>query len=208
MSDSIQVLGDEVLYSGKLIDVVARTLQVTKADAETVYAIEVARRPPGVRILVHDGGRYLLLKEFRSELGRWDYRIAGGKVFETQAHHLAYLATGEDMMHPVSKALINEAREELGIDVRSSRLIRKSSAGATIAWDLYFFEILTYDELPQGPNPEATELLATEWHDHTTVLNMIERGDFSEDRSIGVLLQDMLGRGLLQSGDPSTSIRL
>ncbi len=199
MSNSIQILGNDVLYSGKLIDVVARKLQVIKNDGKAVYSIEVARRPPGVRILVHNQGRYLLLKEFRSELGRWDYRIAGGKVFENQSNHLAYLATGNDILHPVSSALINEGHEELGIDIRDSRLIRKSSAGATIEWDLYFFEVLSYEELPQGPKPEATELLTSEWHDHTAVLKMIQNGDFSEDRSIGVLLQDMLQRGLIQS---------
>ena len=201
MSDSIQILLDKVLFSGKLIDIVARTLKVSKADGETIYSIEVARRPPGVRILVHNQGKYLLLKEFRAELGRWDYRIAGGKVFENQAHHLAYLATGQDIIAPVSAALINEAREELGIAIRDSKLIRKSSAGATIEWDLYFFDILSYDEIPQGPKPEATELLAPEWHDHAAILNMIQSGAFSEDRSIGVLLQDMLRRGSIRSGE-------
>ena len=205
MTDSIQVLRDKVLFSGKLIDIASRTLRVSREGVETVYSIEVARRPPGVRILVHNAGKYLLLKEFRSELGRWDYRLAGGKIFESQSQHLAFLVSGDDILDAASGAVVAEAREELGIKVHSATILRKSSAGATIDWDLYFFQVLSFEEIPQGPSPESTELLVAEWHGHTSVLELIKSGEFSEDRSIGLLLQDMLQRGILQANDNQTA---
>jgi 8-oxo-dGTP pyrophosphatase MutT (NUDIX family) len=197
MDDRVDVVGDKVLYSGRLIDVASRTLRVERQGKVTEYSIEVARRPPGVRLLVSRGPKYLLLREFRSELARWDYRLAGGKVFESQAEHLAFMSSGEDLMVRLLRAVSGEGREELGISVETATLLRKSSAGATIDWDLYFFRVEVFDELESGPQPEHTELLTVEWHDPLSILRLIEDGSFSEDRSIGVLMQEMLARGEL-----------
>ncbi|TXH77223.1 MAG: hypothetical protein E6Q88_01770 [Lysobacteraceae bacterium] len=183
------------MYSGKLLDLVARTLRVSKSGNSFEYAIEVARRPPGVRLLVKRDSRYLLLKEFRAELGRWDYRLAGGKVFESQSDHLDFLRSGEDLGRRLLAAATAEAREELGIAIESAHLFRKSSAGATVDWDLYFFEVDEFTPLESGPQPEATELLKAEWRTQEEVLQLIKDDLFSEDRSIGVFLQHMLTSG-------------
>ncbi|HKI05899.1 MAG TPA: NUDIX hydrolase [Thermoanaerobaculia bacterium] len=199
MTDQVDIIGDKVLYSGRLLDIASRTLRVEKNGEVTEYSIEVARRPPGVRLIVNRGTKYLLLREFRSELAGWDYRLAGGKVFESQAEHLAFKSSGKDLSERLLRAVSAEAKEELGILVKTATLLRKSSAGATIDWDLYFFRVDTFDELKSGPQPEQTELLTVEWHDPLSVLRLIENGSFSEDRSIGVLMQEMLARGELSA---------
>jgi len=199
MTSRIDIIEDRVLYSGKLLDIASRTLRVEKQGDITEYSIEVARRPPGVRLIVNRGSQYLLLREFRSELAAWDYRLAGGKVFESQAEHLAFKSSGKDLAERLLKAVTAEAREELGILVETATLFRKSSAGATIDWDLYFFRVSAFEELESGPQPEKTELLTVEWHDPLSILHLIRDGSFSEDRSIGALMQEMLARGELSA---------
>ena len=206
MTERIETVADTILYSGKLIDVVSRTLRVVKSDSKPFeYSIEVARRPPGVRLIVLRDSRYLLLKEYRAELQGWDYRLAGGKVFESQEHHLAFLQTSAPIAERLAYTVSAEAKEELGIVVKASHFMRKSSAGATVDWDLYFFMIDGFEELESGPQPEGTELLTSEWHDADSVVHLIQSHQFSEDRSIGVLLQEMLRRGDLLASKPKSA---
>lgn len=45
----------------------------------------MVRRPPGIRALIvnKEKKQILLSKEFRYELNNWDYRLPGGKVFDS-----------------------------------------------------------------------------------------------------------------------------
>lgn len=67
-----------IVYRGKLFDII----QIPQPDGRV---FEVARRAPGVRVIVHDAKeqKVLLTREFRRELDAWDYRLPGGKVFDT-----------------------------------------------------------------------------------------------------------------------------
>ncbi|TXI51310.1 MAG: hypothetical protein E6Q50_01125 [Lysobacter sp.] len=197
MSDSVSIVSDEVLYAGRLLDLVSRTLEVRKGNDSFCYSIEVARRPPGVRLIVYRDREYLLLREYRSELSRWDFRLGGGKIFETQAEHLKFISECGNLIERAKESVVIEAREELGVEVNSASFIRKSCAGATIEWDLYFFQIDTFTTLSSGPQPEHTELLSAEWHSPESIIEMIKNGAFSEDRSIGVIMQHMLNRRIL-----------
>jgi len=50
-------------------------------DKEVVF--ETARRAPGVRLIIVRDGQMLITREFRNELDDYDYRLPGGKVFDT-----------------------------------------------------------------------------------------------------------------------------
>ena len=44
----------------------------------------MVRRPPGIRaLIVNENEQILLSKEFRYELNDWDFRLPGGKVFDS-----------------------------------------------------------------------------------------------------------------------------
>ena len=43
---------------------------------------EKARRAPGVRLLIIKKNKILITKEYRDEIGEFDYRLPGGKVFD------------------------------------------------------------------------------------------------------------------------------
>ncbi|MEI6117757.1 MAG: hypothetical protein WCP92_00380 [bacterium] len=44
---------------------------------------EIAKRSPGVRLIICDGDKILITNEFRKEVNTDDYRLPGGKVFDT-----------------------------------------------------------------------------------------------------------------------------
>lgn len=52
-------------------------------DIKTIKR-KLVRRPPGVRaIIINENNQILLSKEFRYELNTFDYRLPGGKVFDS-----------------------------------------------------------------------------------------------------------------------------
>lgn len=90
MSD--KYLKDEILYRGKLFQVISRSKESSfmteDADGKShevkkKLTFELVRRPPGVRAIIVKDGRLLLNKEYRYELEDWDYRLPGGKVFDS-----------------------------------------------------------------------------------------------------------------------------
>jgi len=44
----------------------------------------------------------------------------------------------------IEQAVIREAQEEVGIDVSSMKYLSISRCGATIIWDLHYYEITDY----------------------------------------------------------------
>ena len=70
---------EEVVYKGKIFEVVKQPMKA----GEKKMVFESARRSPGTRLLIVKNNQMLITKEFRSELDDFDYRLPGGKVFDT-----------------------------------------------------------------------------------------------------------------------------
>lgn len=71
---------EEIRYKGKLFEVVSEPVEI---EGKT-FEFEKVRRSPGVRLIMKDGqGNILLTREFRRELSKFDYRLPGGKVFDS-----------------------------------------------------------------------------------------------------------------------------
>lgn len=79
---------EKIVYQGKIIEVV----QQTRKTGDTEKLFEFARRSPGTRLIVRSGDKVLLTKEYRTETGNWDYRLPGGKVFDTLEEYNRFLA--------------------------------------------------------------------------------------------------------------------
>ena len=79
-------MSDEIVYRGKLFQVINRTKENTfLVDGKEItknLTFELVRRPPGVRALIVQGDKLMLNREYRYELDDWDYRLPGGKVFD------------------------------------------------------------------------------------------------------------------------------
>jgi 8-oxo-dGTP pyrophosphatase MutT (NUDIX family) len=79
-------------------------------DTERIW--EIARRSPGVRLILRDGDKILLTKEYRKELDAVDYRLPGGKVFDTLEEYNAYK---QDIEKYALRAARRECEEETGL---------------------------------------------------------------------------------------------
>lgn len=153
----------------------------------------MVRRPPGIRaLIVNKNNQILFSKEFRYELNDWDYRLPGGKVFDSLENYKEALKKGT-VMENVLKTVPKEVKEEIGLVVSNPKLLKVSFDGAGVIWDLYYFEIKEYDSSDDGPQLEEDEIInGYEWYDFDEVITMCQNNKIHEDRTVGVLLTYIL----------------
>ena len=179
-------IGDEkIVYQGKIVEVVQQDFQV---GAEK-KVFEWARRAPGTRlIIVSPDQQILITKEFRAEVGGYDYRLPGGKVFDSLLEYKAFLVTKKEILPMAEAAAKKEAREEAGIEGENMQHIATSKCGATVEWDLYYFVVDKYKELA-GQHLEAGEDISLQWLTFAEARELCMSGKMQEDRSVAVLLR-------------------
>lgn len=170
---------------GKLFELV----HVAQPDGRI---FEVARRAPGVRLIIADvtHKKVLLQREFRQELDGYDFRLPGGKVFDLLAEYELFRESGQDIEQAAAVKAKAEAREEAGMDVGEVRLFKKSTLGATVEWDLFVFEAVDWREHQDGQALEPGEHIdGVGWYDFGEAEAMILRSELQEERIALVLLQ-------------------
>ncbi len=178
-------MNEEIFAKGKLFELI----HVTQPDGRV---FEIARRAPGVRLIISDqvNKKILLTKEFRQELNAWDYRLPGGKVFDTLDEYEAYRATSGDILSKVLEKGIQEAHEEAGIAVQSLHLFRKSTLGATVEWDLFVTEVDAWRADEAGQALEQGEQIEAEtWLSYVDAEKLILDGGMQEERVALILLR-------------------
>lgn len=176
-----------IVGSGRIFELV----QTTQPDGRV---FEVARRAPGVRVIIADkSNRQLLLsREFRHELGEWDYRLPGGKVFDSLDEFAAFRGSGGDIAEPAAAKAKAEASEEAGVDVTDVRLYATSTLGATVEWDLYVYEATDWvldDRGQQLEDSEVGHIDEPVWCTYDDVRAKIMNGEMHEDRIAMILLR-------------------
>src|SRR5690348_11852646 len=79
------IMSDERLQSKEEIFARGKLFEVVQLPQENGAVLEVDRRAAGVRIIIpnKEDGKILLTREFRRELNNWDWRLPGGKVFDS-----------------------------------------------------------------------------------------------------------------------------
>jgi 8-oxo-dGTP pyrophosphatase MutT (NUDIX family) len=173
----------KITHQGKIIEVVQE--EVERSGMTKTF--EFARRSPGARLIIVKDEKVLLSKEFRHELGGYDYRLPGGKVYDSLNEYNSALELAVDISESAKNAAIKEAREEVGIDVKDISFYHKSICGATVVWDLFYFVVNDFNEVPQ--ELESGEDIKAEWIDREKVKSMCLDGSISEERSALVLLR-------------------
>ncbi len=174
---------EKVTYQGKIIEVVEKEVG---QDGKT-RTFEFARRSPGVRLIIPHGDKVMLSKEFRHEINSYDYRLPGGKVYDSLSEYNQALENGADINESAKIAAIKEASEEAGIDVKDISFFHKSVCGATVVWDLFYFVVKDFAEGTQ--HLEDGEDIKIELFDKEEVKKMCLDGRISEERSALVLLR-------------------
>jgi ADP-ribose pyrophosphatase YjhB (NUDIX family) len=177
-------VNEDVVAKGKIFELV----QTTQPDGRV---FEVARRAPGVRILIADkpNKRLLLSREFRKELNAWDFRLPGGKVFDTLDEFETHRQSSDDILEAAKRKAVAESKEEVGIIAAGMDLITVSTLGATVEWDLYVFEALDWQETTEQELEPGEEVEAGNWFSYEEAQRMILEGKMQEHRIALVLLQ-------------------
>lgn len=181
---------EEIFAQGRLFELV----HIEQPDGRV---FEVARRAPGVRVIIADeqNQKVLLTREFRRELNGWDYRLPGGKVYDTLEEFESARASNDDILEAVRHKSIAEASEEAGVSVEDVELYSKSTLGATVEWDLYVMVATAWQVDEAGQSLEAGEdIEAVDWVDYDRAKQMVMDGDINEDRIALILLRWLEGQ--------------
>ena len=158
----------------------------------------MVRRPPGIRALIinKEKKEILLSREFRYELNGWDYRLPGGKVFDSLEDYKKSLDR-DDVIDYVEATVPKEVLEEVGLVVKNAKLIKNSRDGAGVIWDLYYYEITDYELSDNGPQLEENEVIdGYVWKSFDNVVELCINGEINEDRTVAVLLTYILKNGV------------
>ncbi len=164
-------------------------LAIEKHDEK---GFERAVRPPGVRlILKNTEGKFLLTKEFRRELNSHDYRLPGGKVYDTLKEYLAVRGNEASLQEAVTRAAKLEAKQETGVDeIHDLQIFFRSTAGASVEWDLYYLTgdigAISEQELEEDEKERGIDV---GFYTKEQVLEMLQSGAITEDRTVGVLFR-------------------
>jgi len=183
-------MNEEIFAHGKLFELVH-----LKQDDGRIF--EVARRAPGVRLIIHDEavGKVLLTKEFRQELNEWDYRLPGGKLFDSLDEFEEFRQSGNDILEAAKVKAIEEAQQETGVEITKLEFFKKSVLGATVEWDLYVFEATEWQLHVEGQELEVGEKIeADNWISYDEARMMALNGSMAEERIALVLLQWLEGK--------------
>lgn len=177
---------EEVMYKGKIFKVVRQPM---KSGNKKIF-FEIARRSPGVRLIIIKNKKMLIAREFRTELNDFDYRLPGGKVFDTLDEYSQHLS--EDILPFAVEAVKRECREETGLLAKDIKYFLTAHSGATVIWDLMYFIINDFEESEAGQELETGEVIDIEWKTFEEVKELCKEGKISEYRSTGVLFKFFL----------------
>ncbi len=151
-------------------------------------------RPPGCRLFIKDSeGKILIQKEFREEQGGFDYRLPGGKVFDSLEPYLAVRNNQKELEEKVLEAARREAKEETGADeLLNPRIVSKSVCGANVQWDIYIVSAEVKNHGTQALQEDEVEHgIEIEYYTPDEVNKMIRNGLMKEDRAVAFLAKNL-----------------
>lgn len=177
---------ERIVYQGKIIEVVEKPVKI----GHKKRTFEIARRTPGVRLIIlsKDKSKVLLSREHRREHNSWDYRLPGGKVFDTLDEYNQFLKSNSEQLPQIETAAQREAREEVGVQITSMTHFVTTKAGSTIDWDLWYFVVEDFEELEVAQLGEG-ENIENAWVSLDEAQEFALSGEMKEDRSVAVLLR-------------------
>lgn len=184
----------EEQYRGRMLRIATQRMSFSDGTEKT---FEFAERAPGVRVLVSNGRSVLLTKEWRSESNSWDYRLPGGKVFDSLNEYLAIKEpNNSDLQSFVRLAAQKELREETSISlpIYLFNQLHHSVCGATVIWDLYYYLVETDEQEAklESITTQEGEYTCPLWVSYKKAEDLCLTGKVQEDRTVAVLLKYLL----------------
>ncbi len=143
-----------------------------------------------MRVIAREGRKILLTHEYRAEHGDWDWRLPGGKVFDSLGEFAESNPAG--ISKNAKAAAKKELLEETGMNAKKLKFLQKSVAGTSVEWDLYYFEATGITPAKSGRAPEDGEIIRPEWKTVAQAKQMCLDGRIKEDRTVGALLKYLI----------------
>ncbi|MBI3027309.1 NUDIX domain-containing protein [Candidatus Woesearchaeota archaeon] len=188
MNDMAHNEKEKIEYIGKTFELLKRHIKT----GDKIIEFEIARRSPGVRLIITKSRKILLTKEYRYELKGYDYRLPGGKVFDTLKDYILARNKKTGIIKYAIRAAKKECMEETGFIAKSIKHFQTSKAGATVDWDLYYFTVNKFKECAGGQKLGYGEDIKPEWKTFEEVMKLCLNNKIKEARSVGVLLRFLL----------------
>jgi ADP-ribose pyrophosphatase len=188
MDKAKKVGKEEVIFKGKHFEIVQQPMKI----GEKGINFEYARRSPGTRLIIIKNEKILLTKEWRTELNGYDWRLPGGKVFDSLEEYNNAREAKEYMLKHATTAAKKECKEETGHISKKITHYHTTAPGALVRWDLYYFLIDESEEHQDGQQLESGEVIEVHWFTFDEVKEMCVKNKIKEDRTVGVLLRYLL----------------
>ena len=188
MNKAKSIVKEKVIYAGKTFEITKKYFKNEKLSIE----FEIARRSPGVRLIIVKKDKILLTKEFRPELNDYDYRLPGGKVFDSLKEYKTTISKKYNILKYAEEAAKKECAEETGLIPKRTRLFQTTKAGLTVEWDLFYFVVDDFDGSVKNQKLEDDEIIHPVWKTFEETKKMCLNNKVKEDRSVGVILRFLL----------------
>lgn len=147
-------------------------------------------RPPGVRIIAVEDKKILFTKEFRHELNDFDYRLPGGKIFDSLDIFLPYITEEKEVEEKyILSAAFNELKEEASKIAKEFNIFKKSHSGASVGWDLHYVIAKNISDFLSDTKNEGEQIEEIVWKSFDDVQQMCFEGVIKEGRTAAVLMQ-------------------
>ena len=174
----------EITYRGKMFEILTW-------EGKPGVKFESAARAPGVRLIIEtekNGMKALLMtKEIRREADGYDFRLPGGKVFDSLSELDKYRESGDDIAPIAEIAAKKEGKEEAGISGGEYIPIEISKAGASVEWDLYYFVVKNSEIGEQELEEEEQGDIETIVLSAEEIFNKLSQREVKEGRSADIL---------------------
>lgn len=180
----------EIVSSGKFGALLRLPVLIDRGDGYFEMDFEQFKRTPGVRVIALQEKNILLTKEFRQELNDFDYRLPGGKVFDSLDAFLPYITEEKPVEdeHIIAKAK-DELKEEASKTAQELSIFKKSHCGTTMVWDLHYVVAKGVSDFTEETENEGEQVEEVVWKSFEEVQEMCLNGIISEDRTVATLLQ-------------------
>ena len=176
----------DIKYKGKMFEV------VTFSPKEGVV-FETAVRAPGVRLLIEelqDGVEGILMtRELRHgrDGSTWDYRLPGGKVFDSLEEFNNAKENNLDIALCASNQAKVEARQEVGVIDGDFTQIAVAKAGGSVEWDLYYFLVQNAEISEQELEEHEKGEIEVVFLSVQEIFNKLKNKEINEGRSADVI---------------------
>ena len=182
-----KILREDVSYEGETFQIVKRAIEFRGKTIE----LEIAKRSPGVRLIIVKNDKILLIREYRFELEDYDYRLPGGKVFDRLSDYKEALKNDVDIINAAMEAAKKECIEETGIIAKKINYFGMANSGQTVIWDLFYFIVEDFEETGKQDLGIGEEIYI-EWKSFEEIQQLCIENKIKEYRTVGELLRFIL----------------